>query len=237
MKRSALSASRPDLERDTEEVETGKTSPESGPAGFAWDDVLAAHLSPAQRTALAAARIGIAGAGGLGSNVAFMLARSGVGRLVVADHDTVCLSNLNRQAFALEHLGRPKALALKEALLKVRPDISVDAHVLRLTRTNINTTFSDCGIVIEAVDDPALKRSLIETLLENGHSVIAASGMAGWGGPPMKRRDMGRLIVAGDLINEISPERPPMAPRVIMAAAMQADAALSLILGKNAETR
>ena len=204
--------------------------------GFDWDAVMAAHLSAAQRAALAAAQVGIAGAGGLGSNAAFMLARSGIGHLVVADHDTVSLSNLNRQAYAPKHLGRPKVLALQDALQEVRPDLDIQPHVLRLSRANLNTVFKNCGIVIEAVDDPAFKRDLIEALLENGHTVIAASGMAGWGGPPMKRRAMGRLIVAGDFTSELSPERPPMAPRVVMAAAMQADAALSLILGDHAGT-
>lgn len=200
---------------------------------FNWDEVLVQHLSLGQRAALQAARIGIAGAGGLGSNVACMLARSGIGHLVIADHDIVCLSNLNRQAFGPEHLDQPKAFALQDILLRIRPDIDIDARLLRLTAANIHEIFKVCDIVIEAVDDPALKRTLIEALLESGHTVIAASGMAGWGGPPMKRRDMGSLIVAGDFINEISTTRPPMAPRVTMAAAMQADAVLSLILGEN----
>ena len=63
------------------------------------DGVLASHLDAAQRRRLAEARVGIAGAGGLGSNCAVLLARSGVIRLTIADHDVVSLSNLNRQFY------------------------------------------------------------------------------------------------------------------------------------------
>lgn len=54
---------------------------------------------------LKAARIGIAGLGGLGSNIAAALARSGVGKLTVADFDRVELSNINRQLYSLKHIG------------------------------------------------------------------------------------------------------------------------------------
>lgn len=201
-----------------------------------WEEVLVTHLSTAQQTALAKAHIGIAGAGGLGSNAAFMLARSGIGHLVLADHDTVSLSNLNRQAFWPDDLGQPKVLALRERLRRLRPDLDVTAHVLRLTQDNLKTIFRNCNIVLEAVDEPALKRNLTEALLQSGRTVIAASGLAGWGGPAMSIRKMGRLIVVGDFAEAVSEQRPAMAPRVIMAAAMQADAVLSLILGNKAET-
>ena len=58
--------------------------------------------------------VGIAGAGGLGSVVAENLARSGVGKLIIADYDSVEPSNLNRQRYALAQLGSPKVQALAE---------------------------------------------------------------------------------------------------------------------------
>ncbi len=77
-----------------------------------------------------------------------------------------------------------------------------------------------------------MKKTLVEALLRQGHSVVSASGMAGWGGPPMTARRVGtRLTVVGDFITEIGPGCPPMAPRVVMAAALEADAVLSLLLG------
>ena len=66
------------------------------------------YLTPGERTRLAAATVGIAGAGGLGSNCALHLVRSGVGRLVIADFDVVNDSNLNRQFYFRDQIGRKK---------------------------------------------------------------------------------------------------------------------------------
>ena len=64
-------------------------------------------------------RIGIAGLGGLGSNIAAALARSGVGHLILADFDTVELSNINRQLYTLNHIGQKKAEALPMILTAI----------------------------------------------------------------------------------------------------------------------
>ena len=65
-----------------------------------WDAVLEGHLAAEQCKVLASARIGMAGAGGLGSNCAVFLARTGIRDFVIADPDVVALSNLNRQHFS-----------------------------------------------------------------------------------------------------------------------------------------
>lgn len=68
------------------------------------------------------ARVAVAGLGGLGSNIAVMLARSGIGHLLLVDFDTVDVTNLNRQMYMIPHLGRPKAEALAGYTL---PDQSI----------------------------------------------------------------------------------------------------------------
>ena len=65
-------------------------------------------------------RIGIAGAGGLGSNVAVNLVRTGVKKLKIVDFDVVDESNLNRQFYFMDQVGRPKVEALRENLLRIR---------------------------------------------------------------------------------------------------------------------
>ena len=67
------------------------------------------------------AHIGIAGLGGLGSNIAAALARNGIGHLTLADFDTVELSNINRQLYTLAHVGRKKAEVLPEILREINP--------------------------------------------------------------------------------------------------------------------
>ena len=199
------------------------------------DAVLAPHLSPALRAKLGAAHIGIAGAGGLGSNCAMALVRTGIGRLTLADHDTVALSNLNRQFFFPRHLGQLKVKALEDLLLELNPALSVRSVPQRLTPESVCTVFAACPLVVEAVDDPVSKQSLVEALLLDGHTVVSASGMAGWGGGPMQVRRFGKLIVVGDQSRAVSEVCPPLAPRVLMAAAMQADAVLEWVLGGTPE--
>lgn len=197
-----------------------------------WDAVLAPHLSAAQRSRLATARIGIAGAGGLGSNCAVFLVRSGICHFNIADPDVVALSNLNRQHYFPRHLGKPKIQALEEILRELNPRVDLNLSQRALDSCSVEAFFNKCDIVVEAVDNPAMKRMLVETLLIKGHTVVAASGMAGWGGPSMTVRHIGlKGIVVGDHRTELSPSLPPLAPRVIMAAAMQADAVLSFLLG------
>ncbi|MEI3477871.1 MAG: sulfur carrier protein ThiS adenylyltransferase ThiF [Bilophila sp.] len=169
---------------------------------------------------------------GLGSNCAVFLVRSGIRRLVMADPDVVFLSNLNRQHFFPRHLGLPKVEALGQVLPELNPALDLTLVPQALDADSACALFAGCDVVVEAVDDPAIKKTLVEALLRQGHSVVSVLGMAGWGGPPMTARRVGtRLTVVGDFITEIGPGCPPMAPRVVMAAALEADAVLSLLLG------
>ncbi len=69
----------------------------------------------------AAAKVAVAGLGGLGSNIAVMLARSGIGKLLLVDFDVVDVTNLNRQMYFIPQLGKPKAEALPELLGQINP--------------------------------------------------------------------------------------------------------------------
>lgn len=194
-----------------------------------WDEVLASHLSPEMRARLAASRVGLAGAGGLGSNCAALLVRSGIRRLNIADPDVVALSNLNRQFFLPAQIGQPKVTALGYMLRAINPDVELELRPIRLAPETARDFFRHCPLVVEAVDEAETKRQLVESLLRDGHIVVSASGMAGWGGD-MHRRILGRLTVVGDFTSAVGPGGPAMAPRVHMAAAMQADEVLRRIL-------
>ena len=88
-----------------------------------WDAVLEGHLAAEQCKVLASARGSMAGAGGLGSNCAVFLARTGIRDFVIADPDVVALSNLNRQHFFPRHLGLPKVEALGAVLRELNPSV------------------------------------------------------------------------------------------------------------------
>jgi sulfur carrier protein ThiS adenylyltransferase len=176
--------------------------------------------------------IGIAGCGGLGSNCAMALARAGVGTLVVVDFDTVTLENLNRQYFFRDQVGQKKVLALQENIKKVNPDIDVQAHDVRLGPDEVVDIFKNCQVIVEAFDRADMKLMIIETVSERfpDKFIIAASGLAGYGGNnALRTRRLGSLFICGDETSEVSPDLPPLAPRVGIVAAMQANQALEII--------
>lgn len=179
------------------------------------------------------AQVGIAGCGGLGSNCAVSLARTGVGHLVVADFDVVSESNLNRQYFFQDQIGQLKVEALKENIHRIAPEVLVENHALILDKNSIKEIFEDCSIIIEAFDKAEMKHMLIETVLETWPEkyVITGVGLAGWGSTnALHVRHSDKLIICGDENYEVSEERPPLSPRVNIVAHMQANEALNLLL-------
>ena len=139
------------------------------------------YLNERERRILESAVVGIAGAGGLGSNCAMHLVRAGVKKLVIADFDVVGESNLNRQFFFRDQLGRKKVDALAENLRRIEPDLSLDLRAVRLAPDNIDWTFSGCSVIVEAFDSADAKSMLLHALLPLGKPIVSASGIAGWG--------------------------------------------------------
>lgn len=191
---------------------------------------LARYVPDAGRKRLASTLVGIAGAGGLGSNAAMLLVRSGVQRLRIVDHDHVDESNLGRQFYWPQDVGRAKVLALAERLAGLEPYLSCDALVCKVNAQNAADIFRGCRIVVEALDEAEQKAALCAALVAAGFFVVSASGLAGCGGAPMRVRRLGNsLVCVGDFSSDIA-DAPPLAPRVMQAAAMQADAVLAEIL-------
>lgn len=185
--------------------------------------------------ALDRAAVGIAGLGGLGSNIAVYLARLGVGRLVLVDFDTVEVSNLNRQHYTMRDLGRPKADALRDQLIEINPYLDYETYTTRVTPENAPQLFADCDVVCEAFDRADQKAMLIETLLAGlpDTPIVSGSGMAGCGSANAIRteRRFGRLYVCGDGTSDIADGIGLMAPRVAVCAAHEATMVLRLLLG------
>lgn len=199
-------------------------------------DPLEQRIGRTARERLARARIGIAGAGGLGSNIAMMLARSGVGHLVIADFDTVDESNLNRQHYAREHVGASKVDALSQQIHAVDPRVEMQAFRLRVTPQNARELFGGCDIVCEAFDDAQAKAMLVEQLLSltPGPIVVSGNGMAGIGPASeiVTRRLGSRLYVCGDGESDVDAGEVLYAPRVMLCAAQQALVAVRIVLGE-----
>ena len=124
---------------------------------------LYAGYDPALLEAWRNATVGIAGAGGLGSNAAIALARAGIGKLIIADYDNVSASNLTRQQYFQNQIGLPKVAALQDTLRRINPSTYVSAYPSRVTPVNLDSIFGKATILIEAFDDAGEKEMLIET--------------------------------------------------------------------------
>ena len=108
---------------------------------------------PAETKAkLADARVAVAGLGGLGSNIAVMLARSGVGHLFLVDFDVVDVTNLNRQAYSASHIGKPKTEAIKDIIAEINPYLDVEVCCKTVDENNAEELFGSYDIVCEAFD-------------------------------------------------------------------------------------
>lgn len=182
-------------------------------------------------------RVGIAGAGGLGSNCAVALVRSGVGTLVIADFDVVEEANLNRQFYFPEQVGMEKTLALKENLHRISQTTDIITHQVELTPENISVIFSGCDVIVEAFDIAEMKAMLIETVQIRMKRIplVVGSGMAGWGNNEIikYRKIDDFLFVCGDESTEASADLPPMAPRVGIVANMQANVVVEILMNKD----
>lgn len=177
------------------------------------------------------ARIGIAGAGGLGSNCALNLVRVGFRKLTIIDFDIVSAANLDRQFYFLDQTGKSKVGALKENLCRINPDLELVIRNEKIEKATIKDLFADCGIVAECLDRAEYKSMLVTELLSLGKFIVAASGVGGVGSSDEIKlhKIKPNFIIVGDLKSDIS-QRPALSPRVNIAAAKQADVILDYVL-------
>ncbi|WP_338471682.1 sulfur carrier protein ThiS adenylyltransferase ThiF [Niallia sp. XMNu-256] len=200
------------------------------------ESMMMARHTPNVHNKVKNAKVAICGLGGLGSNIAVMLARIGVGHLLLVDFDIVEPSNLNRQSYYVRHLGMPKTLALKEQIEEINPFIKIDTEFVKITEENVVELFNDVDIICEAFDKADQKSMLINTALSQlpNSIVVAGTGLAGYESSNLihTSRPMKRLYVCGDLENEASIGKGLMAPRVGICAGHQANMILRLLVGE-----
>lgn len=189
----------------------------------------------AVRARLAATTVGIIGLGGLGSNAAMMLVRSGVRRFVLADFDTVEPSNLNRQLYFPDQLGRLKADALAETLTRIEPALDLTLVREPITAGNITAVFGGVDVLLEAVDKAETKEMLVAAAsdLLPRTPFVWVSGLAGCSSANdiVTSRLGETLWVVGDLSSDIRDGLPLISSRVMVAAAHEAHIATRILLG------
>lgn len=202
----------------------------------ALDAMMRARHTPKLHDKLKKASVAVCGLGGLGSHIAINLARSGVGRLHLIDFDVVEPSNLNRQAYMVEDLGKFKAEALKDQIAKINPFIEVFVQVLKIEKENIAALFINDDIVCEAFDSAQYKALLAQNFHQHYPQkiLICASGLAGYGDSNsiQTRKIAKNFYVCGDLKNEAKVGNGLMAPRVNICAGHQANLVLELLVSE-----
>jgi len=180
--------------------------------------------------------VGIAGAGGLGSNIAVSLARAGIGRLVIVDFDSVEESNLNRQCYFRDQIDMIKVEALKKNISRIDESIKVEIFNHRLTKDTMDRPFHNVDVIVEALDSAETKTTFIEEIMQKLPDVplVGCSGVAGYGqSGRIGTKKLGNLYMVYDEKAKDSDEDVLMAPRVILMANWQANIVLEILLGED----
>ncbi|MCX7746732.1 MAG: sulfur carrier protein ThiS adenylyltransferase ThiF [Clostridia bacterium] len=198
----------------------------------AFEKALRGYMSEENLKKIQKVKIGLAGAGGLGSNCACNLVRSGFKKLKVIDFDRVEATNLNRQFYFLDQVGLPKVEALRENLQKINPDLEIESIQVKIDESNMGSIFEDCDIVVEAFDKVIYKTMMVERYFSSGKLLVAVSGLAGWGNSDdiAVKKVHSKFYLIGDLMSEVDENKPPISPRVNIAAAKQADVILDYVI-------
>lgn len=188
------------------------------------------------RKQFASYSVAICGLGGLGSNVAVMLARAGVKKLHLLDFDQVEVSNLNRQQYMPSQLGMAKTEALRDILLNIRPDLELKIDTVRITENNLCELLKNEEIICEAFDDAEAKAMLVNGIMEHFPEkyLVAGSGMAGMGSANdiRTRKITSRFYLCGDEVSEVEDIPEMISSRVMVCAAHQAHMILRIMAGE-----
>lgn len=166
--------------------------------------------------------VGIAGLGGVGSNVARYLAQARVGSLLLVDYDRVEESNLNRQFYRRQQVGQLKTVSLADNLRQILPSMRIQTIDQKLDQDNLGAIFRDCPILVEGFDDKGMKKALVETYAGTDKILICASGIAGTELESVHRRTIGNCHIVGDLTSDQA-EHVLYPPKIALITALMAD--------------
>jgi sulfur carrier protein ThiS adenylyltransferase len=197
-----------------------------------FEQGLLKYLKPQELSMIQTKRVGIGGAGGLGSNCAMILVRSGFKHLEIIDQDLIDASNINRQQYFTAEIGLPKVEVLKKRLLDINPDATIVIHQTKWHEGNAEDFFKGSDYIVEAFDVTDWKFRFVQYYSPRFAVIVSGVGMAGLNEKkPMTVKKMGNVYICGDRSTDSALGHPPMAPRVTQCAAMMAEIILDLTLG------
>jgi molybdopterin/thiamine biosynthesis adenylyltransferase len=192
-------------------------------------------LSGPEQSRLFDASVLVVGLGGLGGTLALLLARVGVGRLLLADGDVFLPANLNRQVLATQAtLGRPKARVAAEHIQQINPALLAEAIEEYLHPDNLPTYLAQVQVAADGLDSLKSRRHLFQ--------VAQAAGVPLVHGAVLGRYGQVATILPNDpetfsrIYSEATPEvergREILAPVATLIASLQAQEVIRLLLGQ-----
>lgn len=201
-----------------------------------WNKALSERHGEEMQKKFSSASAAICGLGGLGSNIAIALARAGIGKLILIDFDRVDITNLHRQQYKANQIGKYKTDALFENLKEIAPYTELKTHTVRITEDNVGELLGDADVICEAFDDAECKAMLTNTVLETMPEkyLVAASGMAGMSSANsiQTRRVTKRFYLCGDGVSDVAEIGSLTSARVMLCAAHQAHTVLRILAGQ-----
>jgi molybdopterin-synthase adenylyltransferase len=127
---------------------------------------------------LLGARALVIGAGGLGSPVVLYLGTAGVGRITIVDHDTVDLTNLQRQiAHNLARVGQPKAGSAAQTILAINPEVRVTALQERADAARLDVLVRDADVVLDCSDNFKTRHAVNAACVAHGVPLVAGAAI------------------------------------------------------------
>lgn len=176
-------------------------------------------------------KIAIVGCGGLGSNAASNLVRAGFTNLLIIDFDVVNESNLNRQFYFQDQIGKRKTDAIKENLSRISNKVDLQCLFKKINEINISDYLSDAEAVLECVDNAPSKTLIVKYALNQGKIIVAVSGVCETciEYPIKVEKKLDNFYLIGDGITDITKGGQPLSAKVSAIAAYQADVLISLL--------
>ena len=185
---------------------------------------------------LSSSAVAVCGLGGLGSNIATLLARLGIGKLILIDFDKVDITNLHRQQYKASQIGLYKTEALSSNLKEIAPYLVTEIHTVRMDESNFSNLLEGADIICEAFDDAEAKARLVNHVLWEmpAKYMVAASGMAGFGSVNSirTRKITSKFYLCGDEKSDVQSEGGLVSSRVMLCSAHQAHTVLRILAEK-----
>jgi molybdopterin/thiamine biosynthesis adenylyltransferase len=120
----------------------------------------------------------VIGAGGLGSPVALYLGTAGVGHITIVDHDTVDLTNLQRQiAHNLARVGTPKAASAQASIAAINPDVRVTPLIERADASGLDALVRDADVVLDCSDNFKTRHAVNAACVQHRKPLVAGAAI------------------------------------------------------------